>query len=112
MVMMLDDQSLPSDPLMAPGPAPEPGTRVLIVSDDALLPARLSRSMAQAGCSVTAVTDAGEALALLRIGYRPGLLVLDDRVPPPERAILRMSLERAGERGGPTVLAASEALRS
>jgi CheY-like chemotaxis protein len=102
--MLIDDQSLPSDPLAELGPGdPQPGTRVLIVSDDSFLPARLSRSMAQAGCSVTAVAGAGEALALLRVGYRPGLILLDARVSPPDRATLTLSIEQLP--GARTVLA-------
>lgn len=61
------------------------GTRVLIVSGDCLLPRRLSTQMAHAGCSVTAVSATDQALALLRIGYRPGLLMMDGGLPESDR---------------------------
>jgi DNA-binding response OmpR family regulator len=83
------------------------GTRVLIVSKDSLMPGRLSRPMTHAGCSVTAVAATDEALALIRVGYRPGLLVLDERLPEPDRLNLAQWIERVAAPRSVTVVALS-----
>ena len=51
------------------------GARILLVSSDELARARLARRMVAGGASVTAVRSVEEALALVRVGYRPDLMV-------------------------------------
>lgn len=80
------------------------GTRVLIVSGDCLLPRRLSTQMGHAGCSVTAVAAPDEALALLRIGYRPGLLMLDGGLPESDRLGLAGAVMRTAPPGAVTIV--------
>jgi hypothetical protein len=112
--MMFDDAPTALAPmelidLVVPESAlPLSGARVLIVAGEGGdHPARLTRRMMQVGCSVTVVLAADEALALLRIGYRPGVLVLGEGVSETTRAQVASAIERATMPGAVTVLAVS-----
>jgi CheY-like chemotaxis protein len=80
------------------------GVRVLLVSSDELRLRRLAGSMKAAGGAVTAVCASDEALALLRIGYRPGVLLMDGELPEPDRLSLAGAVCRASTPGAVTIL--------
>jgi CheY-like chemotaxis protein len=55
--------------------------RILIVEDDADLREALAEAMADAGAEVVVAADGVDALARLRSGPRPSVILLDLRLP-------------------------------
>jgi two-component system response regulator MprA len=58
-----------------------PSGRILIVEDDADFRETLAIAMSDAGAEVTLAADGVEALAQLRAGPRPSVILLDLRLP-------------------------------
>jgi CheY-like chemotaxis protein len=58
-----------------------PDGRILIVEDDADYREALSVAMADAGAEVAVAADGVDALAQLRSGLRPSVILLDLRLP-------------------------------
>jgi CheY-like chemotaxis protein len=55
--------------------------RILIVEDDAGVRQALAEAMADSGAEVSVAADGFDALALLRSGRRPSVILLDLRLP-------------------------------
>lgn len=58
-----------------------PGRRILIVEDDVGVREALAAAMADAGAEVVVAADGLDALARLRSGPRPSVILLDLRLP-------------------------------
>ena len=80
------------------------GARILLVSSEELARARLIQSLSAASAAVTAVCSHDEALALLRIGYRPGLVLIHESEPSPIRQALAEAIAETSAPGAVTIL--------
>lgn len=92
------------DPASALGGLLLEGARLLLVSGDDLLSRRLAQATRRAGGSMTTVCATDEALALLRVGYRPGVLLIDSQLTASDRRALEGAVLESAHRGTVTMV--------